>query len=203
MTTTTMKKNLESAVHFDTPTRLHVAIAVRDVERSLPFYRTLFGQEPSKVRPGYAKFEVQDPPVNFTLNGGDWAEVEQGPRHFGIQVKSTAAVESAKGRIEASGFATWTEEQVNCCYAVQDKVWAADPDGHQWEVFVVTEAEAGSTKTPPQTRRAATTGEEDCCGPSCCEEDPEEAGARERPANAARSADARDEEPCCAPSCCV
>ena len=208
MTTTTMTKNLESAVHFETPTRLHVAIAVRDVKRSLPFYRTLFGQEPSKVRPGYAKFEVQDPPVNFTINGGEWPRVEQGPRHFGIQVKSTAAVESAKDRIEAGGFATWTEEQVSCCYAVQDKVWAADPDGHHWEVFVVTEAEAGSTsktpsKTPSQARTDATATDEDCCGPSCCEEDSEVAGDREHPVDAAHIADAQDEAPCCAPSCCA
>ncbi len=192
MTTTTMKKNLESAVHFETPTRLHVAIAVRDVERSLPFYRTLFGQEPSKVRPGYAKFEVRDPPVNFTLNGGDWPSVEQGPRHFGIQVKSTAAVERAKHRIEAGGFPTWTEEQVSCCYAVQDKVWAADPDGHQWEVFVVTAAEAGSSSKSPSQR-----------GGSAAEAEPAADGGPARPADAAQSADSRDEAPCCAPSCCT
>ena len=67
-------RDLPSAVDFPTPTRLHVAIAVRDIARALPFYRTLFGQEPTKLRPDYAKFEVLDPPVNalgvVTTNGG-------------------------------------------------------------------------------------------------------------------------------------
>ncbi len=60
-----------SAVEFPTPTRLHVAVAVRDVAAAIPFYRTLFGQEPTKVRADYAKFEVLDPPVNFSLNNSE------------------------------------------------------------------------------------------------------------------------------------
>ena len=165
-------RDLESAVQFPTPTRLHVAIAVKDVERSLPFYRTLFAQEPTKVRPGYAKFEVLDPPVNFTLNAGDWPAIEQGPRHFGVQVKSTAAVLEAKVRIEAAGFSTWTEEQVSCCYAVQDKIWVEDPDGHRWEIFVVTDADAPRYERIPADARADeqpdADGDSPCCAPSCC-----------------------------------
>jgi hypothetical protein len=57
--------------------------------------------------------------------------------HFGIQVKSTTAVGDMRQRLEAAGLATQVEESVNCCHAVQDKVWIVDPDGHRWEIFVV------------------------------------------------------------------
>src|SRR5688572_20242559 len=95
-----------SAVEFPTATRLHIAIAVRDVAAALPFYRTLFGQEPSKLRADYAKFEVLDPPVNFSLNASEvGAGHGNGPQHFGIQVKSSDTVGAWKSRVEAAGFA--------------------------------------------------------------------------------------------------
>lgn len=140
-----MTMNLEekkSAVEFATTTRVHVSINTSNVERSLPFYRTLFGQEPTKVRPGYAKFEVAEPPVNFTLNEN--SNFQQGGTisHFGIQVKSTNEVLAAKERFIESGLTTFSEDEVTCCYAVQDKVWVTDADGNNWEVFVVLDADA-------------------------------------------------------------
>jgi catechol 2,3-dioxygenase-like lactoylglutathione lyase family enzyme len=134
-----------SAVEFATETRVHVAINVDNVERSLPFYQTLFGQVPTKIKTGYAKFEVAMPPVNFTLNENIPAKNVTGSlSHMGIQVKNTQAVLDAKQRFIEAGLATFTEEDVTCCYAVQDKVWVTDPDGNQWEVFVVLDAEAES-----------------------------------------------------------
>jgi catechol 2,3-dioxygenase-like lactoylglutathione lyase family enzyme len=153
----------QSAVEFPTPTRIHVAIAVTDVEGALPFYRTLFGQEPTKTRPGYAKFEVLDPPVNFTLNRYASSSATQGPQHFGIQVKSTDAVRMARERLERAGYPIEVEDDVTCCWAVQDKVWAVDPDGHRWEVFVVTDADA-SVHSEPTPKSAERT----CCDPGCC-----------------------------------
>lgn len=140
-----MTINLEqkkSAVEFATTMRVHVAINTTSVERSLPFYKTLFGLEPAKVRPGYAKFEVAEPPVNFTLN--ETTNFQQGGTisHFGIQVKSTEEVLGAKDRFIESGLTTFSEDEVTCCYAVQDKVWVTDPDGNNWEVFVVLDADA-------------------------------------------------------------
>ncbi len=128
----------ESAVEFATESRLHMGLGVRDLEQSIAFYRTLFGQEPTKTRPHYAKFEVAEPPVNLALNeiGG-----ETGPNnpaaHFGIQVKSTAAVSNVLERLQQAGLETKVEQNVTCCYAVQNKVWATDPDGNHWEVYVV------------------------------------------------------------------
>lgn len=140
-----MTMNLEekrSAVEFGTTMRVHVSINTSNVERSLPFYQTLFGLEPTKVRPGYAKFEVAEPPVNFTLNEN--GNFQQGGTisHFGIQVKSTDEVLAAKERFIESGLTTFSEDEVTCCYAVQDKVWVTDADGNNWEVFVVLDADA-------------------------------------------------------------
>jgi hypothetical protein len=104
----------------------------------MAFYRALFGRDPTKTRPRYAKFEVAEPPVNLALNevGG-----ETGPNnpvaHFGIQLKSTQAVKEIADRLTKAGMETRVEENVTCCYAVQNKVWATDPDGNRWEVYVV------------------------------------------------------------------
>lgn len=128
----------DSAVEFATKSRIHMGLAVKDLHRSITFYQTLFGQPPSKTRPNYAKFEVVEPPVNLALNevGG-----QSGPTHpvshFGIQVKSKDAVREFANRLAAAGLATRVEEEVTCCYAVQDKVWVTDPDGNPWEVYVV------------------------------------------------------------------
>ena len=128
----------ESAVEFATKSRVHVALAVTDLGRSVDFYRALFGQGPTKERPGYAKFEVAEPPVNLALNQ---VTGEVGPNHpvahFGVQVKTVAAVKEATNRLTAGGVETEAEENVTCCYAVQDKIWATDPDGNKWEVYVV------------------------------------------------------------------
>lgn len=131
---------MQSAIEFATNTRIHVALESKDVERSIDFYRTLFGVEPTKVRPGYAKFEPADPPVNLSLNASSTASPASS--HFGVQVKSTDAVQEAVRRFEAAGLTTEVEEHTTCCYAVQDKVWVKDPDGNAWEVFVVLEADA-------------------------------------------------------------
>jgi catechol 2,3-dioxygenase-like lactoylglutathione lyase family enzyme len=159
MTTEVQEKN--SAVDFATTTRVHVAINATNIERSLPFYKVLFGQEPTKVRPGYAKFEVAEPPVNFTLNENANFTPGGSLSHFGIQVKSTSEVTAAKSRFIESGLATFEEDQVSCCYAVQDKVWVTDPDGNSWEVFVVTEADAPTHAPVNKDGEAGA-----CCTPS-------------------------------------
>jgi len=145
---------MQSAIEFATNTRIHVALESKDVERSVAFYRTLFGVEPTKVRPGYAKFEPADPPVNLSLNAS--ADARPAASHFGVQVKSTEAVQEAIARFEAAGLPTEVEDQVTCCYAVQDKVWVKDPDGNAWEVFVVVDADA------PVHGKAQ---EGECCAP--------------------------------------
>ena len=116
--------------------KAHLALNVRNVETSIEFYRKLLGIEPSKVRRGYAKFDVHNPPLNLTLNEG--AVNERGAlSHLGIQVASTDDVLATRQRWSEAGLITRDEMQTNCCYATQDKTWVRDPDGNEWEVFVV------------------------------------------------------------------
>jgi len=118
--------------------KAHLALNVRDVGRSIEFYEKMLGIAPSKVRTGYAKFDVQNPPLNLTLNRHGFNE--QGAlSHLGLQVASSEDVLAMRGRWAAAGLVTRDEMQTSCCYAVQDKTWVHDPDGNEWEVFVVLE----------------------------------------------------------------
>jgi catechol 2,3-dioxygenase-like lactoylglutathione lyase family enzyme len=116
----------------------HVSINVRNVKESIEFYRKMLGIEPAKVRTGYAKFDVQNPPLNLALNEIPFNE-RGALSHLGIQVASTDDVLAVRMRWADEGLVTRDEMQTNCCYAIQDKTWVADPDGNQWEVFVVLE----------------------------------------------------------------
>lgn len=118
--------------------KAHLAINVRNVGDSIEFYKKMLGIEPSKVRTGYAKFDIQNPPLNFTLNQVSFAG-RGALSHLGIQVASTEDVLEMKKRWEESGLIPRAEMQTSCCYALQDKAWVADPDGNEWEVFTVIE----------------------------------------------------------------
>src|SRR5207244_1869143 len=116
------------------------------VEQSIAFYRRMFGIEPSKVRTGYAKFDVHNPPLNFTLN--ESVVSNRGAlSHLGIQVRSTDDVLAMRQKWTEAGLETRDEMQTNCCYAVQDKTWVSDPDGNEWEVFVVLEDNLPESRT--------------------------------------------------------
>lgn len=118
--------------------KAHLAINVRDVAGSVEFYKKMFGIEPSKVRTGYAKFDVQTPPLNFTLNQVPF-EGAGALSHLGVQVGSSADVAAMKAFWEGQGLVAREELKTDCCYAVQDKAWVTDPDGNEWEVFAVLE----------------------------------------------------------------
>jgi catechol 2,3-dioxygenase-like lactoylglutathione lyase family enzyme len=144
----------KSAVEFPSRTRVHVALRTARLKESISFYERLFGQKPTKLRRGYAKFEVVEPAVNLTLNEAFDVQHDGGPiSHFGIQVKSTAEVNDAHERLKTAGLETRVEEQTACCYAVQDKVWVRDPDGNEWEVFVVLEADVPTSPCPCEETR--------------------------------------------------
>ena len=118
--------------------KAHLAINVREVERSIEFYKKMLGIEPSKVRTGYAKFDVQNPPLNLTLNQAPFTD-SGALSHLGIQVAGTEDVLALKTLWEAQGLIPREEMQTTCCYAMQDKAWVHDPDGNEWEVFTVIE----------------------------------------------------------------
>ena len=116
----------------------HVSINVRNIAESIAFYRKMFGVEPAKTRTGYAKFDVQNPPLNLALNEVPFTD-RGALSHLGIQVSSTEDVLAAREKWAEAGLITRDEMQTNCCYAIQDKTWVTDPDGNEWEVFVVLE----------------------------------------------------------------
>jgi catechol 2,3-dioxygenase-like lactoylglutathione lyase family enzyme len=124
--------------------KAHLALNVRNVEQSISFYRKMLGIDPSKVRTGYAKFDVQQPPLNLTLNQHTFGE-RGALSHLGIQVASTDDVVEMRQRWKESGLVTRDEMQTSCCYALQDKAWVRDPDGNEWEVFVVLEDNLAET----------------------------------------------------------
>lgn len=117
--------------------RPHININVNDIKASTAFYASLFGMAPSKQRADYAKFESGDPPMNVALL--EFPSPRKRDGHFGIQVKSSATVEAFGERLRRAGVnVKQKEEEVACCYSVQTKVWAVDPDGYHWEIFVST-----------------------------------------------------------------
>jgi predicted enzyme related to lactoylglutathione lyase len=140
--------------------RPHLALTVTSIGRSIPFYEALFGTPPAKVRPGYAKFEVAEPALNFTLNEGERGAGLGALNHAGIQVGSTGDVLAARLRLEKAGLAAFEEMDTTCCYARQDKIWVHDPDGTPWEVFATHEdsEEFGSGR-----RAQAVGAEASCC----------------------------------------
>ena len=111
----------------------HLSLDVPDLDAAVAFYRELFGVPPAKERPGYAKFELANPPVALALQEARAG----GLSHLGIRVETTGEVEAASQRLARSGLATFDERDAACCYARQDKVWVADPGGHRWEVYTV------------------------------------------------------------------
>jgi catechol 2,3-dioxygenase-like lactoylglutathione lyase family enzyme len=142
--------------------KAHVALRVKDLGRSMDFYRKLFGAEPVKVRRAYAKFDLQEPALNFALNESAADESNASApgtlSHLGIQVASTEEVLAMRERWKRAGLDTRDEMKVECCYALQDKTWVRDPDGNEWEVFAVL------ADHPPEKTAAPSA----CCEPSCC-----------------------------------
>lgn len=124
----------------------HLAINVSDVEASIEFYRKMFGIEPSKVRTGYAKFDVESPGLNFTLNQVPF-QGRGALSHLGIQVGGTDDVNAIRNTWEAKGLIPRDEKQTTCCYALQDKAWVTDPDGNEWEVFAVLQDNLSEAKS--------------------------------------------------------
>ena len=188
--------------------KAHLAINVRNVETSIGFYKKMLGIEPSKVRTGYAKFDVQNPPLNLTLNQHPFGE-RGALSHMGIQVASTEDVLAMREQWAERGLITRDEMQTNCCYATQDKTWVNDPDGNEWEVFVVLQdnlpetAEHGNSACCVQVSTIEPASESDVsCG---CEKSPPAAGeAACCETQAAKfgipTATAASDESCCTPA---
>jgi catechol 2,3-dioxygenase-like lactoylglutathione lyase family enzyme len=116
--------------------RVQLSLNVTDFDAAVAFYSRLLGTAPAKLRPGYANFAIEDPPLKLVLNSPG-----NGPggtiNHLGVEVSSSEEVTSAGTRLAAEGLDTEPAPGTVCCYALQDKVWAHDPDGLAWEYYTV------------------------------------------------------------------
>jgi catechol 2,3-dioxygenase-like lactoylglutathione lyase family enzyme len=118
--------------------RVQLSLNVTDFDAAVAFYSRLFGTEPAKLRPGYANFAIADPPLKLVLNApgnGAGGTIN----HLGVEVDSPDEVTSAGRRMAAEGLDARPAPGTKCCYALQDKVWAHDPDGLPWEYYTVLE----------------------------------------------------------------
>ncbi|RCJ23278.1 glyoxalase [Nostoc sp. ATCC 43529] len=135
--------------------KTHVALNVTDIEKSVAFYRAMFGVEPLKYKDDYAKFDIASPALNLTLNLVASVQTGGALSHLGVQVETTEEVQAAIQRFTEAGLALFTEDNTDCCYALQDKVWVTDPDGNRWEVFVVKVSDTAPEKNLVSTVNSA------------------------------------------------
>ena len=118
---------------------VHISLNVTDLDRSVAFYRRLFG-EPAKLKEGYAKFVTSDPTIHLAMQPTRMTSDSIGAlSHLGIRVETDAEVRRWRDRVQEQGLAFEDEINTTCCYARQDKFWVIDPDGNRWEVYNVLE----------------------------------------------------------------
>ena len=140
--------------------RFHVNVSVADLDRSINFYRTLFGAEPTIVKADYAKWMLDDPRINFAISESQGG---RGINHIGLQADTLDELGTIQRRLHAAGEATLDQVNAECCYAKSDKTWVRDPDAVSWETFV-THGEIthyGTDLAPDED--AAASGEARCC----------------------------------------
>ena len=118
--------------------KMHVGINITKLNESVEFYKKVFNMNPVKVKEDYAKFLLEKPALNFTLNVKNEVSGNQ-VSHFGFQVNGQEELLEHRQRLETMGFFAREEIDVTCCYAIQDKFWVTDPDGNEWEFFLTKE----------------------------------------------------------------
>jgi catechol 2,3-dioxygenase-like lactoylglutathione lyase family enzyme len=146
--------------------RVQLALNVSDLDEAISFYSKLFATEPAKVRPGYANFAIAEPPLKLVLiEGGDAPGTLN---HLGVEVETAEDVAAAQSRLAGAGLATASEDEVACCFALQDKVWVDGPDREPWEIYTVladVEHPAGELRSvdPGSAPNAQGSPDANCC----------------------------------------
>jgi len=138
--------------------RLHVHVAVDDLDKAIGFYSTLFAAEPSVVKPDYVKWMLDDPRVNFAISHRG---AKPGLNHLGIQVENEGELAEVYGRLKQADGPVLEEGKTTCCYAKSEKAWIDDPAGISWEAFLTTGESTVYGTSRPETVRVA--------GVPCCE----------------------------------
>ena len=134
--------------------RFHVHVHVADLARSIGFYSTLFGAAPTREEGDYAKWMLEDPPLNFAISSRG---AKPGIDHLGIQVDDAAELAALRQRAADADRTLLDEGVTTCCYARSEKHWVTDPQGVAWEQF--------HTLADIPTFNAAAGGSAACCTP--------------------------------------
>jgi len=144
--------------------RFHIHIGVKDLDHSIQFYSTLFGQKPTKLKSDYAKWLLDDPRLNFAIST---RSDKTGVNHLGIQVENASELNEITTRLKEANLGVYDEGETTCCYAESNKAWISDPSGVAWETYQ-NMADADVYSHPKDVR-----DESNCCAPddsetSCC-----------------------------------
>jgi catechol 2,3-dioxygenase-like lactoylglutathione lyase family enzyme len=144
--------------------RFHIHVGVKNLDQSIRFYTTLFGQKPSKQKEDYAKWMLEDPCLNFAIST---RTNTIGVDHLGIQVDEPKELETLTERLKNADLRVFDEGETTCCYAQSNKAWVEDPSGVAWEAYqTMADAEVFKKK--------AVKGDGECCPTddqseeSCC-----------------------------------
>ncbi len=152
--------------------RFHVHVHVADLDASVRFYSTLFGEQPTVIKSDYAKWMLEDPHVNFAITSGAAT-----PRidHLGFQVQSDEELGTITQRLDAAGQMVVKQEKAACCCARGNKGWVNDPSGISWETFhTLGEHTVYGSDVAPRLRDLNSPASESCCAPvatsagACC-----------------------------------
>ena len=141
--------------------RLQLAIDVGDLDEAIDFYSSMFGTGPAKVRPGYANFAIEEPPLKLVLfeKPGAGGTIN----HLGVEVGTAAEVVAAEARLADAGLETTGVDDTECCYAEKTETWLDAPDDLRWEWYVKT-ADSDQMDSVVVGRHSAPGSDTTCCG---------------------------------------
>lgn len=141
--------------------RMHIHVGVKDLDASVRFYSALFGAEPAKLKPDYAKWMLGDPHLNFAISTRSGTA---GVDHMGLQVDDAAELAALRDQMSAANLSTHSDGETTCCYARSEKSWEQDPDGNAWEachtmgdaqLYMGDESAADSACCAPEPKQGA------------------------------------------------
>ncbi|MEW6058266.1 MAG: ArsI/CadI family heavy metal resistance metalloenzyme [Bdellovibrionota bacterium] len=145
--------------------RFHIHVGVTDLEKSVQFYSSLFGQKPTKLKEDYAKWMLEDPRLNFAIStkvGG------KGVDHVGVQVENASELAEITERLKNADLGVYDEGETTCCYSQSNKAWVEDPSGLAWEAYQnMADAEVYSEKKKEDESACCVSDEQQqtsCCG---------------------------------------
>lgn len=161
-----------SSAAIDTATKFHLSLNINQLDTSIAFLTAMLGCPPTKRHADYAKFEPDDVPLVLSLAprrvpvaAASGIAGLGGLNHLGFRVRDVAALVDMQQRLEAAGYATQREEGVACCHSRQSKFWVRDPDGNQWEIYVL-EDDDEHCQTVAETSEIVTLSSADVTGPA-------------------------------------